>query len=521
MAETTYQYFCEISGTENKFVKMVHWNTLVPEFEYSKNTPFFSLMVPTIDTVRYSKLLQICIEMSKPAFFTGETGVGKSVMIQNLILSKKDDLEFMPVLVNFSAQTSSAATQMSIEGKLVKKKGRKILGAPGQNKCLVFIDDVNMPIQEESGAQPPIELLRQLLDFGGFYNRPFPSEGGKAPKLAGAKFFWKEIKNTMLICAAAPSGGGRSVLTPRFMRHFHLFSLPRPDEEALRTIFEGILLGFLNEYNFQDQVRKLGTIAVSSTIEVYTRIEKLLLPTPAKFHYTFNLRDVSKVFQGILMCSPKSVNNADTFTRLWVHEVCRVFGDRLVCEMDRWPLYKAIIELLGAKFSVRWEYDDVFSTKRIIFSNILKLDHPVQLYEEILYPAKIAKVCEDMLFDYNLTSPSKMALVFFSDAIEHITRIGRVLSQPRGSMLIMGVGGCGKQSLTTLSSFMLGVKYCQVKPASGKKDAIRGFKEQVKDVMNIAGLDGKPVAFVMTDSQVIYIYIYIYIRLPQKASWRM
>ena len=40
---------------------------------------------------------------------------------------------------------------------------------------------------------------------------------------------------------------------------------------------------------------------VAATIEVYNSISAELLPTPSKFHYTFNLRDISKVFQGLLM----------------------------------------------------------------------------------------------------------------------------------------------------------------------------------------------------------------------------
>lgn len=45
-----------------------------------------------------------------------------------------------------------------------------------------------------------------------------------------------------------------------------------------------------------------------STLSVYSTILRELLPTPAKTHYTFNLRDLSKVFQGILMMEPESLS---------------------------------------------------------------------------------------------------------------------------------------------------------------------------------------------------------------------
>ncbi len=103
--------------------------------------------------------------------------------------------------------------------------------------------------------------------------------------------------------------------------------MPEADEEILSTIFEGIILGFLKGLSFNEKVVRCGSVAVAATIEMYNTITAGLLPIPAKFHYTFNLRDISKVFQGILMTKPKSISDDAKFINLWIHETSRVFHD--------------------------------------------------------------------------------------------------------------------------------------------------------------------------------------------------
>lgn len=91
-----------------------------------------------------------------------------------------------------------------------------------------------------------------------------------------------------------------------------------------------------------------------------------------------------------------------------------------------------------------FEHDELFVKEKVMFGDLLKLDNPVKLYEEIKDKNKLLKVLGGMLDDYNMGSTNKMNLVFFDDAIEHILRIARVLRQPRGNIMLIGVGGSGK-----------------------------------------------------------------------------
>eukprot|EP00435_Cladocopium_sp_Y103_P052119 s197_g16.t1 len=109
--------------------------------------------------------------------------------------------------------------------------------------------------------------------------------------------------------------------------------MPPTSEEAMSTIFGSIISGFLGR--FKSEVQGLANASVQATIDIYNKCGDELLPTPTRPHYTFNLRDVSKVFQGLLMVKAMHVPNAEAFTRLWYHELSRVFCDRLISKADK------------------------------------------------------------------------------------------------------------------------------------------------------------------------------------------
>lgn len=63
-------------------------------------------------------------------------------------------------------------------------------------------------------------------------------------------------------------------------------------------------------------------------IDVFNSAREFFRPTPSKSHYIYSLRDINRVFRGMVMVPPKRLQDPEKLARLCCHEVLRVFGDR-------------------------------------------------------------------------------------------------------------------------------------------------------------------------------------------------
>ncbi|OCT85694.1 dynein heavy chain 1, axonemal [Xenopus laevis] len=462
-----------------KPVRWVNWMDSAGSFSIAPDTSYADIIVPTLDTIRMSHLLGMLLTNKKPVLCVGPTGTGKTLTLTDKLL-KNFPVEYISHFLMFSARTSANQTQDLIDSKLDKRR-KGVFGPPLGRYFIFFIDDLNMPSLETYGAQPPIELLRQWMDHGGWYDR----------KQIGV---FKQLVDINFLCALGPPGGGRNPVSQRLTRHFNYLSFTELEDSSKSRIFSSILGSWLAGAS---AVQNLTEQLVSATIKVYNTITSQLLPTPAKSHYTFNLRDLSKVFQGMLMADASKMEDKYQLLKLWYHESCRVFQDRLVNGEDRsWfdELLKGRMEEFGASFQ------EVVPQQPVMFGDFMSPGSDAKAYKLIEDREKLHRVIEEYMEDYNQINTAKMKLVLFLDAIQHICRISRVLRQPLGNALLLGVGGSGRQSLTRLASHMAQYECFQIELS--KNYGRSEWREDIKGILLKAGLQNTPITFLFTDTQI-------------------
>lgn len=102
-----------------------------------------------------------------------------------------------------------------------------------------------------------------------------------------------------------------------------------------------------------------------------------------------------------------------------------------------------------------------------------------------------------------------MKLVLFNQAIEHVCRISRITSNPRGNAFLVGVGGSGKQSLARLASYINGHDIFQILVTSTYD--INDFRTDMQELYRKCGLRGYPFAFILTDTQIVSLDMLVYL----------
>lgn len=136
----------------------------------------------------------------------------------------------------------------------------------------------------------------------------------------------------------------------------------------------------------------------------------------------------------------------------------------------------------------------------MFFGDYAKTDSDVKVYNEITDFCALQEVMEFYLDEYNNSSKTPMSLVMFKFGIEHNSSICRVLKQDNGHLLLVGIGGSGRQSTTKLATFIHDFVLLQIELI--KHYSMSDWRDDLKRLMLRAGIDGKSLVFLFNDSQI-------------------
>ena len=176
------------------------------------------------------------------------------------------------------------------------------------------------------------------------------------------------------------AGGGRNEVDPRFISLFSVFHVTFPSNDSLFHIYDSLLTGHFAP--FKQEVREMSDIVTRVTMSLYDQIVLDLPPTPSKFHYIFNLRDLSRIYHGLYLTIPDRFNEPKEIVRVWRNECLRIFSDRLTNEKDKEYVRGKILDLLNENFSQYVEYACVDPVLFGDYRTSLQPDQP-RIYENI------------------------------------------------------------------------------------------------------------------------------------------
>jgi dynein heavy chain, axonemal len=158
---TIYEHYINVEKRD-----WASWDERIPaSFKpQEKGLDFHRISVPTIDTARNKYLIQSLLKHGSQVLLVGHTGVGKTSLIEGILMAL--DISVSSFTLNFSAGTTSDSTQQLIESNFERRTKSKYTPKNAKKKSICFVDDLNMPRKDTYGSQPPLELIRQWIDYG-------------------------------------------------------------------------------------------------------------------------------------------------------------------------------------------------------------------------------------------------------------------------------------------------------------------------------------------------------------------
>jgi len=510
--DNCFHYFIDLPKTNWTKLSSSSWKESELGFDVANEYIFrescASMRVGSAQVARYSLLLELLQGNGVPTLLLGTPGGTKTTtgkLLAHHLLGRNENMSF--TRIPLSASITPRALQEAIEGE-IEKRGGRTYGPAGGKVLTVFLDDMHLPRKNDWGDQPALELVRQLVETQCLAFLDKDKRGD-----------FKTIEDVRIMGAASHFVDNsqdqqvRNVpnVPARLFRHFLPLCVDFSSTRAVQQVFGTVLSKFFEvsaEVGLRETLCGKVSALTSATMMLWSKIKTNFRPTPANCHYQFTLRDVSRVVQGIVqvpICIHREHSPNSLLPHLWRHEVERVFADRLTTPEEVFRFQKLANDTVAKEFGASLE-EFIDDGSIVPFASFLRDD----LYDEdgalvengpLLYEpgesfSSVTETAEFKLED----AEKEDGFVLFRDTISHLLRATRALASPRGNLLLLGVGGCGKKTIAKLAAFLLRMELREI--ALTRNYSVSNFLDEMRTLFKLCGVERKQLNLLLTDAHI-------------------
>eukprot|EP01049_Picozoa_sp_SAG25_P002666 SAG25_NODE_143_length_14049_cov_6.050817_1_plen_2680_part_10 len=458
----------------------------VEELEYGAEPPV--LLTPHIQCAAHT--VQPWLESMQPLIIVGPEGAGKALLLRHLFSTLKSAAV---AVINCSALSDALTVIQKLNQSCVLQSSSsgRVLRPKGCERLILYLKDLNLPKPDSYDTVQLISFLQQLITYKGYF---------------AANLEWIGLENVQIVGSMCPSTAmGRHPLSTRFTAITRIATLAYPARAQLASVYSALLRAVPG----MSQVSELGghgsggpERVANAILDVWEQVQQRYTIDDAR-HYAFSPRDLTSWVYALAR-HQLGTDAAPSFFTAWCYEGRRLFADRMVTVDATMRVASVLQQVAQSQFqSPQIDSDALFTSWGSLSSEVPTSSSGrgaqcVPVFSMV--PSDMRAAVEQKLIMYEREC-KELGLVLFPDVLQRIARIDNVISEEGGHLLLAGRAGVGRRSCLTLACYLLRVDL--LSPNMTRGYGIRHFREELKSVLQVAGVEGRPCVLHLEDHQLI------------------
>ncbi|XP_053400577.1 cytoplasmic dynein 2 heavy chain 1-like [Mercenaria mercenaria] len=430
----------------------------------------------------------------QPFILVGPEGCGKGMMLKHCF----EQLRSTSVaVVHCSAQTSPTHVlqKLSQTCMVLNTNTGRVYRPKDCERLVLYLKDINLPKPDKWGTCQLIAFLQQVVTYNGFYD---------------SNLEWVGLEGVQIVASMnAGTSLGRHKLTPRFTSVVRICCIGYPDREQLQSIYSSYLKPILHRQLSRHPVwsnnSKIHALA-GSMVQLYDEL-KSRFTVDDYSHYLFTPRDLTTWVLSFLrydLTGGAKENTSDHVLEVFAYEARRLFRDRIVGQDGENKFDNILMNVVRGDWSANI-FDDLEKEFFVTWGARRDSSAPSAAGAPLppsgkhlgkLNAEDLKAIIEKGIRFYERDNRD-LDILIFHEVLDTMARVDRVLTKPGGSLLMAGRSGVGRRTAVSLVTHMHQMQLFTPKISRGY--AIKHFKNDLKTVMQQAGIDGEQVVLLLED----------------------